>query len=127
MAVGIDKTEFESMDDCIKHFKSIWKVPDELDDSVFHVFIEDALKHPEKYELSEEDKAAINFKKLPRPTFVQEPIIHEGKVEIYNTPEESAEVQARTHYPEINPMELLSPDEAERMIALASEKNLISA
>jgi hypothetical protein len=124
MGVGIDKTEFESMEDCIKHFKTIWKVPAELDDSVFHTFIEAALKNPEKYELSEEEKASINFKKLPRPTFVQEPIVHEGKVEIYNTPEEIAEVQARTQYPELNPMEILSPELAEKMIA---EKNIISA
>jgi hypothetical protein len=126
MGVGIDKTEFESMEECIAHFKKIWKVPEELDDSVFHCFIEDFLKNPEKYELSDEDKEKINFKKPPRPTFVKDPIVHEGKVEIYNTPEEIAEVQARTKYPEINPMDLLSAEVAEKLIA-EREKNLISA
>jgi hypothetical protein len=124
MGVGIDKTEFESMDDCISHFRKIWNVPAELDDSVFHVFIEDVLKNPAKYELSEEEKAKIDFRKRPRPTFVKDPIIHEGKVEIYNTPEEIAEVQARTQYPEINPLELLDEKTAEALIA---QQNLISA
>jgi hypothetical protein len=123
MAVGIEKTEFESMDECIKHFRTLWNVPSELDDSVFHVFIEDVLKNPAKYELSEEEKAKIDFKKKPRPTFTKDPIIHEGKVEIYNTPEEIAEVQARTHYPEINPLELLDEETAEKLIA---QQNLIS-
>jgi hypothetical protein len=87
------------------------------------VFIEDVLKNPAKYELSEEEKAAIDFKKKPRPTFMKDPIIHEGKVEIYNTPEEIAEVQARTQYPEINPLELLDEETAEKLIA---QQNLIS-
>ena len=123
MGVGIEKTEFESMDDCIKHFRMLWNVPSELDDSVFHVFIEDVLKNPAKYELSDEDKAKIDFSKKPRPTFMKDPIIHEGKVEIYNTPEEIAEVQARTKYPEINPLELLDEETAEKLIA---QQNLIS-
>jgi len=124
MGLGIDKTEFESMNECIAHFRRIWNVPKELDDSVFHVFIEDVLNNPAKYELSDEEKAKINFKKLPRPTFVAEPIVHEGKVEIYNTPEEIAEVQARTQYPEINPMELLSPEVAEKLIEENKKKDL---
>ena len=117
MGVGLDKTEFESMKECIDHFRRIWKVPTELDDSVFYCMIEDAINNPAKYEISEEEKAKIDFKKIPRPKFEKDPIVHEGKVEIYNTPEEIAEVQARTKYPEINPMEILSPEVAEELIA----------
>ncbi len=116
MGVGLEKYEFESTQECIDHFRKLWNVPKELDDSVFHVFIEDFMKNPEKYELSDEEKQGIDFKKKPRPKFEKDPIIHEGKVELYNTPEEIAEVQARTQYPEINPMELLSKETAEKLI-----------
>ncbi len=122
MGIGIDKIEFEDMNDCIAHFRKIWKVPAELDDSVFHCFIEDFMNNPAKYEMTDEEKAKINFKKIPRPTFAADPIIHEGKVEIYNTPEEIAEVQAKTQYPEINPMDILSPELAEEL--LSKNKNL---
>jgi len=114
----IDRTQFSSMQECIDHFRKVWNVPKELEDQVFQLFIEDFIsKGKEHWDTI--DTSIDIYSKKPRPTFTDD-IIHEGKVQIYNTPEEIAEVERNTKYLEINPLELLDEETAQKLIKTLS-------
>ena len=95
------KKTFDSLPEAIKYFENIYKG---LPPNVIESAIEYCLKNPD---IMPEDFESIDLKKIPKPKLPKE-IVHEGKVEIFDDPNDPRLKQ----YEYRDPVSLLEEDEA---------------